>query len=89
MIVKLFAVVDRISGVFDGPHKGINEGEFLRNFSDACTDPKSRISKHPEDFYVVELGSYNDANGDLIGVDGGARRIADAADFVRNGELDA
>ena len=83
MIVKLYAVVDRISGIFDGPHKAINDGQFLRSFSDECRNPKSGISEHPEDFYAVVLGSYNDATGQIVPTDGGAQRIADATDFTR------
>ena len=83
MILKLFAVVDRVSGVFDGPHKAINEGQFLRSFADSCADPNAGISKHPEDFYCVELGSWNDATGDIMPLETGAKRIADATDFVR------
>ena len=83
MIVKLYAVVDRISGIYDGPHKAINDGQFLRSFADSVTDPKSGIYNHPEDFYAVVLGSYNDATGQIVPTDGGAQRIADATDFSR------
>lgn len=82
MIVKLYAVVDRISGVFDGPHKAINDAQFLRSFADAAVNPESQIGSHPEDFYVVSLGSFNDSNGDIVPEDGGAKRIANATDFV-------
>ena len=51
MIVKLFAVVDRISGVVDGPHKAVNNQAWLRSFADAVADQNSGIAKHPEDFY--------------------------------------
>lgn len=83
MIVQLYAVVDRLSGVYDGPHKAVNEGQFLRSFADACGDPKSGINKHPEDFYCVHVGSWNDATGDVMPREDGAKRIADATDFVR------
>lgn len=82
MIVKLYAVVDKVSGVFDGPHKAINEGQFLRGFQDQINNPDSPIARHPEDFYVVELGSFNDANGDIVGLDQGATRIATGTDFL-------
>ena len=83
MILKLFAVVDRVSGLYDGPHKAVNKGQFLRSFSDTCGDPNSPVSKHPEDFYAVELGTYNDATGEVIGLDEGPVRVVDATEFVR------
>ena len=80
MIVKCFAIVDRVTGVFDGPHKAMNEGQFMRSFKDVCT--KGEIANHPEDFYAVEIGTYDDATGVMVGAEDGPRRIADAADLV-------
>ena len=54
MIVKLFAVVDRVSGVFDGPHKALNNAQFLRGFADQVAKPDTQLNNHPEDFYAVE-----------------------------------
>lgn len=82
MIVKLFAVVDRVTGVFDGPHKAINEGDFMRSFEKLCTDANTAVAQKPEDFYAVALGSFDDSTGQIIPTDGGATRIADATDFT-------
>lgn len=79
MIIKLFGVVDRVSGVVDGPHKGVNEGAFLRSFQDACK--QGAIAEHPEDFYAIEIGTYNDSDGSVVPLEGGPKRIADATDF--------
>lgn len=84
MIVKLYAVVDRVSGVFDGPHKAINDAQFLRSFADAAVNTESQIGSHPEDFYVVVLGTFNDSTGEVTPEENGAKRIADALDFVKN-----
>lgn len=89
MIVKLYGVVDRVSGVVDGPHKAVNEGQFLRSFSDAVADKSSAIGQHPSDFYVVELGNFDDSNGDIVPLESGAKRIADATDFVAKENLNA
>ena len=82
MILKLFAVVDRVSGIFDGPHKAVNEGQFLRSFRDNVENPDGHIGRHPEDFYAAELGTFNDATGELTHIDSGPKRIADGTDFV-------
>jgi hypothetical protein len=87
MILKMYAVVDRVSGIFDGPHKAVNEGQFLRSFADNCKDPNSQIAKHPEDFYAVELGTFNDATGDIVATEGGAKRVANATDFIVTEEV--
>ena len=53
MSIKLFAVVDRVTGIFDGPHKSINSGAFLREFEKLARDPNTSVGQKPEDFYAV------------------------------------
>ena len=81
MIVNLFAVADRVSGVMDGPHKAVNQGQFLRAFADECS--KGTMADHPEDFYAVHIGTFNDSTGEIMPNDDGPARIADATDFIR------
>lgn len=40
-----------------------NAGEATRAFEDTVNDPKSQFAKHPEDFALFELGSFNDVTG--------------------------
>ena len=50
MKVKLYAVLDNCSGVYDGPVPANTDGLALRNFEDMCKNPQSPMSKHPGDF---------------------------------------
>lgn len=66
MIVKLFAVKDNASGVYDGPVPAQTEGIAMRNFTDMCNNPDTAIAKHPEDFSLWCVGTWNDATGEII-----------------------
>ena len=62
MIVNLYAVYDRCSGVYDGPIPGQSDGQMIRRFSDMAVGD-TEIGKHPEDYTLFRVGSWNDGNG--------------------------
>lgn len=66
MIVKLYAIFDRASGVYDGPMPSKTDGLVTRGFIDMANNKDHPIGKHPEDYTVFELGTWNDATGEII-----------------------
>lgn len=38
-------------------------GEAIRAVEEVVNDPNSVVCRHPEDFTIMELGEYDDANG--------------------------
>lgn len=66
MILNLYAIFDRCSGVYDGPHKARTDSEITRMFADLANDANHPIGKHPEDFTLFKNGNWNDATGDLV-----------------------
>lgn len=65
MKVKLVAVLDQVSGVYDGPVPTHNEGTALRNFTQMCLNPESPMGKNPSDFSLWLVGEWNDATGEV------------------------
>lgn len=65
MIIKLFAVLDSASGVYDGPVPSNTEGTAMRSFTNMARNPDSPIGQNPSDFSLWYLGDYNDATGEL------------------------
>lgn len=61
MKVKLFAVLDSCSGVYDGPVPAHNEAVALRNFVKIAKKPGSPIHDHPEHFSLWRVGEWNDS----------------------------
>lgn len=69
MILLVFAVLDSKVGSFGVPFTDQREGSAIRNFSDAVNDgsnPNNMWHKHPEDFSLYRVGSYNTDTGELI-----------------------
>lgn len=55
-------------------------GEAIRSFSDLVSDPQTVLAKHPEDFKLYSLGSYDDVSGRLVPLDVPGF-VANATDF--------
>lgn len=68
MIRKVFAIFDSKGKVFSNPYFFNEEGEILREFIDLANDPQSKVNKHPEDYILFKIGSYDDTTGSLEAV---------------------
>jgi len=61
---KMFAIFDsKISSFIEAPMMMISNGQAIRGWETACNDPKSDFYKHPEDFTLFELGTYDESSG--------------------------
>ena len=65
MIKEIFAVYDNKTETYGQPYFAITKGEAIRAFQDIINDITHPLGKHPEDFALYALGTYNDKNGDL------------------------
>lgn len=65
MILKVFAIRDDKAAVFDRPFFLSTTGQAVRAFADACNGENQLFSKHPEDFGLFELGTYEDSSGKI------------------------
>lgn len=63
--MKLFAfsVYDVKADIYNVPFFAPTVGVALRNFGDLAKDPQSFISRHPQDYKLVEVGEYDDQVG--------------------------
>ena len=66
MKVKLYAVLDSASGVYDGPVPAQADGVATRSFANMARDPNSPIGKNPEYFSLWRVGEWNDADGEIV-----------------------
>lgn len=60
MILKIFAVRDMKAEAFLQPFFSPSVGSALRAFSDAVNDKNCPFNKHPDDYVLYEIGTYND-----------------------------
>lgn len=77
----MIAIHDAKSESFGRPLFVRAYGEAERSFRDVVNDGKSDYAKHPEDFTLFEVGSFDDATGVLVGL-AAPRSLGTAVAFV-------
>ena len=67
MIYRVYSVFDSKVNAYMTPHFRRSKGEILREFSDVVNNKSDNgIYLHPEDFFLYELGSFDDNTGVLV-----------------------
>lgn len=85
MKLHVLSVRDRAADVFGQPMFVPAVGVGVRSFVDELNrqGPDNVLSRHPEDFDLYELGTYDDNTGRFQQLDDGPRQVAVGKDLVR------
>lgn len=65
MISKVYAIYDNKACFYLNPLFFNSRGESIRNFSDAVNDTQTMLHRHPADFQLFELGTYNNETAEI------------------------
>ncbi len=65
MLQKLFSIYDSKAESFSNPVYLSSTGLAVRTFSDSVQDPDSQFAKHPADYTLFELGTYDDQTAEF------------------------
>lgn len=70
MLMSVFSVYDSCANVFMTPIYVRNKGEMLRLFIDWSNNPETVMGKHPEDYSLFEIATWDDSSSghDLLKV---------------------
>lgn len=63
--MKIFSVLDTKADAYMMPICCATAGVALRSFEDSVNDGSSPFYKHPEDYILFEVGSFDEATGIL------------------------
>jgi len=63
MLHKVFTVHDSPAAAFLPPFYFATVGMAIRAFTDSVNDPGHQFAKHPNDYTLFALGTYDDSNG--------------------------
>jgi hypothetical protein len=66
VILKAFAVYDTKAQCYAPPFFMASVGSAVRAFGDLANDRQSTINKHPEDYILYEIGTFDDNKGQLV-----------------------
>lgn len=65
MKLMAFCVRDEKAEAYLRPFFSDTRGSALRAFGDAVNDPQSPFFKHPADYTLFEIGSFNELSGQM------------------------
>lgn len=71
MKMNLYCVIDRVSNVCMVPFPATNHGAAIRSFGDAMQKEDSQFAKHPQDYALLYVGTFDDNMGVVAGLDEG------------------
>jgi len=63
MKMLVFAIYDSKAKYYKHPFLMKSKGEVLRGFIDLANDEKTEIGKHPEDFVLFYIGTFDEVSG--------------------------
>lgn len=86
MLFTVFSIYDSAISTWLPPMYARNKGEMLRNFSDGVKDRESKLSKHPGDYSLFELGTFDDDKC-IFTLLKAPIRLCLAMDFVSDGHV--
>ncbi len=65
MKFNTYSIFDTATGLYSRPFFTQSDGEAIRSFSDISCDAEHPIGKHPEDYTLLRLGTFDDTTGKL------------------------
>lgn len=84
MLSRVFSIYDIKSCVFGMPFTQTNDMLALRTFGDLANDKATTICRHPEDFQLFEIGTFDDSKG-LLENRVPVKLLASAVELKRSG----
>lgn len=63
MITRMYSVHDKKAECYTQPFHAHTDGMAKRTFTDLVLDPNHIFGKHPHDFTLFMVGTYNDQTG--------------------------
>ena len=65
MRLNIYTIFDVASGAYMRPFYAASDGQAIRSFTDISQDADHEIGKHPEDYSLFRIGTYDDNKGEL------------------------
>lgn len=65
MRYEIYTIYDSAAKIFNQPFYARARGEAIRNFIELANDDNTTIGKHPEDYSLHFIGTFDDQNGDV------------------------
>lgn len=80
MKLLIFTIRDEKASIYNTPFYFPTKGQALRAFNDLVNDQHSMVYKHPEDYRLYHIGTYDDQDASTVSTP--PDLIASATDFT-------
>lgn len=67
MILNAYSIYDNKALQYHPPFFASTDGAAVRSLRDLANDPNTTVGRHPSDYVLYKVGTYNDQNGQFIG----------------------
>lgn len=64
--MQVAAIHDSKAEAWLTPMFFLSKGQAARSFTDVINDPQSEFSRHPDDYALFSIGTFNSQTGELI-----------------------
>lgn len=66
MKMEIFSIFDIKAEMYSRPYFALTHGEAIRTFVDAVNTGDSPYNRHPDDYTLFHVGSFDDSLGELV-----------------------
>lgn len=66
MLLEIFAMYDRATQAYMQPVYSQSKGEIIRSLSDLIMNNEHAFAKHPEDYTLFKIGTYEEQSGEIV-----------------------
>ena len=79
----VYSIYDSAAQVYQSPFAVANKGAAMREFIDACNNKETFLAKHPADYTLFLLGTFDDLSG-TFNMEITPVRVGTAIEFVKS-----
>lgn len=82
MLLKVFSIQDVKADAFMNLFTAPANGVATRMFSDLAVDKNTDVGKHPQDYRLVHVGTFDTSTGVLLSTGEGPQSLGFASEFI-------
>ena len=85
MNMLMFSIFDDKASIYSRPFYALTVGEAIRTFTDAINTPDSPYNRHPEDYTLYSVGTFNDQDAEVQ--DNTPNNLGNATSYLHQPEI--
>lgn len=84
-MLQVVSIFDSAADVYSRPVFVASLAQAVRSFSDEVNrvGPDNELNRHPQDFQLFHVATFDDNKGEFVNVEGGANMVVEAKRCVR------